>query len=988
MNRLWLAVISGLLLGFVLMGMMLRGCEAGADATSSRPAALSGPVSKFAPRSVVRTEPDVQIRSTFGSPAAPIISRSPSASQRTQAQSMVGGADGSRGGTQTNNPFGGSEESALDLARQMALSRLPSTRNSGTGRRDPASSATPPNIVTIIENPVPGLERLSATLNVVATAQSELLAQIERDRQQRQNGTAGGSGSGDGAGDSGSGDDSAEAGGGGGGGGGEGTATTINASPSGGTTGGAGDSNSGIDDDSSSGGTTGGGGETSESENTDSPPPPPSGPTTSPPAPTPDPPSDPPLPPPDVIPPQGGGGSSEAVIARWMPVPIPSSFPDLQNFRSNDLFLGFTSAVSLQIVTSAAPFSLNIEGSVFHQNPVNGDMLPTPQTLVLAPSAEFDSFLTIGDLQGLLFPQGPDWGASLDAVWVTPIAQPLGAIAVQDPARFGDNRFYVRAGRFTATGNPTFVGGSLIVNAFDLVMGSPVTEFVTVPNDPALWVVEGAPTGPTLESLEFDSLSVVGGTTTGATVTLTAPAPESGATITLTSPSVHLSVPQSVGVAPGKLSVRFNVNTGSVDAAALAKMYAIFNGAAMEANITLLPVTLSLLDTVTLTPPLVRGGLPSEGRVMLIAPAPAGGFTAALLSSDFSVANVPGNVVIPAGATEAVFPVQTAPVGATRNIEISANASGQVRAATLTVAMLGDLDGDGRVNASDTAILLAQWNGSDPNADLNGDGVINGADLASLMANFNETTTGDGDPTSGAVIARWIPVTLPAGGCSALVNKRSNDLYFGFQQRPAIPGGPVITSQNEARILISGGSFYQDPLGSNGPTNDAILTVLPCLAFDSYLTIGGANPVFLPGTDLDPLDWGPAITAAWFTTDFSNIVVEQNPAKFGDNRHYIRAARLTADLGVQVDGEVDVAFVIDGAAQTVRIGVPNCPFCWQSFDLNLDGGVDSDDVGFVLSLMGSDNSRADLNRDGLVTPSDVELIVGEVANPSGRNAVR
>lgn len=55
-------------------------------------------------------------------------------------------------------------------------------------------------------------------------------------------------------------------------------------------------------------------------------------------------------------------------------------------------------------------------------------------------------------------------------------------------------------------------------------------------------------------------------------------------------------------------------------------------------------------------------------------------------------------------------------------------------------AVLGDLDGDGRVNGVDLAILLQQWGPCPPKgaciADLDGDGIVNGADLAVILANW------------------------------------------------------------------------------------------------------------------------------------------------------------------------------------------------------------------------------------------------------------
>jgi hypothetical protein len=54
-------------------------------------------------------------------------------------------------------------------------------------------------------------------------------------------------------------------------------------------------------------------------------------------------------------------------------------------------------------------------------------------------------------------------------------------------------------------------------------------------------------------------------------------------------------------------------------------------------------------------------------------------------------------------------------------------------------AAVGDLNGDGRVNGPDIAILLSAWGGGKPGAaDLNGDGSVNGADLALLLSNWTD----------------------------------------------------------------------------------------------------------------------------------------------------------------------------------------------------------------------------------------------------------
>ncbi len=52
--------------------------------------------------------------------------------------------------------------------------------------------------------------------------------------------------------------------------------------------------------------------------------------------------------------------------------------------------------------------------------------------------------------------------------------------------------------------------------------------------------------------------------------------------------------------------------------------------------------------------------------------------------------------------------------------------------------LVGDLTGDGAVNAADLAILLSNWgtNGGASGSDITGDGIVNGSDLAQLLANW------------------------------------------------------------------------------------------------------------------------------------------------------------------------------------------------------------------------------------------------------------
>ena len=53
----------------------------------------------------------------------------------------------------------------------------------------------------------------------------------------------------------------------------------------------------------------------------------------------------------------------------------------------------------------------------------------------------------------------------------------------------------------------------------------------------------------------------------------------------------------------------------------------------------------------------------------------------------------------------------------------------------IAISMFGDLDGNGRINGADLAILLGSW-GTDGKGDLDDDGDVDGSDLAKMLGNW------------------------------------------------------------------------------------------------------------------------------------------------------------------------------------------------------------------------------------------------------------
>jgi hypothetical protein len=91
------------------------------------------------------------------------------------------------------------------------------------------------------------------------------------------------------------------------------------------------------------------------------------------------------------------------------------------------------------------------------------------------------------------------------------------------------------------------------------------------------------------------------------------------------------------------------------------------------------------LASLTLNPTSVTGGNPSTGTVTLDRPAPTGGVSIALASSNTAAATVPASVIVAPGSTSASFTVSTTTASTNTSSTISATLNGITRTAVLTV---------------------------------------------------------------------------------------------------------------------------------------------------------------------------------------------------------------------------------------------------------------------------------------------------------------
>jgi hypothetical protein len=139
-------------------------------------------------------------------------------------------------------------------------------------------------------------------------------------------------------------------------------------------------------------------------------------------------------------------------------------------------------------------------------------------------------------------------------------------------------------------------------------------------------------------------------------------------------PSV-IHVPANVAIAQGNSTNSFGIATSAVTGLPTGgNVFATADGVTKSifVNVSPDPNAPPLLQSMTISPTTVPGGTSATGTVFLSSPAPAGGMSVTLATSNFSVATVPGIVNVPGGQTSASFTVTTFAVGNNTSVTITA----------------------------------------------------------------------------------------------------------------------------------------------------------------------------------------------------------------------------------------------------------------------------------------------------------------------------
>jgi hypothetical protein len=184
----------------------------------------------------------------------------------------------------------------------------------------------------------------------------------------------------------------------------------------------------------------------------------------------------------------------------------------------------------------------------------------------------------------------------------------------------------------------------------------------------------------------------LGGHTTTGTITLTAPAPPGGASVWVNGSMEGQVVTPAGGVTvpAGSTSANFTITAPQVNASYWVMIQASYgsgNSGMYGAVLRIDPDQPAIPDLYAMgvDPVSVIGGASLKGTVGLVTPAPPGGTTVFLSSTDPSAAQVPASVHIAEGNSTNSFTITTSPVVNMSSAQITAKSGSVTRDAWITV---------------------------------------------------------------------------------------------------------------------------------------------------------------------------------------------------------------------------------------------------------------------------------------------------------------
>ena len=268
------------------------------------------------------------------------------------------------------------------------------------------------------------------------------------------------------------------------------------------------------------------------------------------------------------------------------------------------------------------------------------------------------------------------------------IPLPVGTVTLSQPAPSGGTVVALTSSNVAVATVPASITipqgattGTFTVTS--LAVASDATMVITATNQFASRTTTFTSQAPALSSLSVAANNILVGSTTTGTVTLDSPAPTGGSLVALVSSNLNAAtVPASVTVLAGATTATFTVTSATPTAEQMTALTATYGGVSRSASVVVTP----LLASVAVSPAKLRGGsTPAPtGTITLNQPAPVGGVTVTLTSSDPSV-TVGASIAIAAGVNTGTFAVATHAVSTLTPVTITAALAGVSRITTMTI---------------------------------------------------------------------------------------------------------------------------------------------------------------------------------------------------------------------------------------------------------------------------------------------------------------
>jgi hypothetical protein len=606
-----------------------------------------------------------------------------------------------------------------------------------------------------------------------------------------------------------------------------------------------------------------------------------------------------------------GGNPSTGTVTLDLPAPVggavvalSSSDPAAQVPATVTIEAGQTSA-SFPVTTSSVAADTQVTVSATYNSVTQTATLTVTAPVAALTAVSVDPITVLGG------------DASTGTVTLdnpAPAGRAVVALSSSDPAAQVPATVMVEAGQtsatFPVTTSPVAADTQVTVSA----------TYNSVTQTAALTV-----TAATISPLNLSPATLLGGNPSTGAVTLNGQAPAGGAVVTLSSSDPAAQVPATVTVEAGQTSATFPVTTSPVAADTQVTISALYNAVTQTATLTV-TAPVAALASVTVDPATVLGANPSTGTVTLDLPAPVGGASVALSTSD-PAAQVPATVTVEAGQTTGTFPVTTSPVAADTQVTISAIYNAVTQTTTLTVMA---------PPAALTAVSV------DPAAVLGGN-PSTGTVTLDLPA-----------PVGGAVVA--LSSSDPAAQVPATVTVETGQTSATF---------PVTTSPVAADTQVTISALY------NAITQTATLTVtapvaaLASVTVDPAAVLGGSSSTGTVTLDL-PVPVGGAVVAL-----SSSNPAAQVPATVTVDAGQTTATFPVTTSSVTSDTQVTISASYNSVTQTTTLTVTASTATLSSVSLSpttVVGGISSTGIvtlsgpaspgGALVSLFSSNAAAA------------------------------